>query len=56
MLTLREIMAIESVMQRPLRYSEVPISFSREDQWTNFAEMGKLPLVIDPMVAGSQLT
>jgi hypothetical protein len=43
-------------MTRPLRYSEVPISFSREDQWTSFSEPGKFPLVLDPVLAGSQLT
>jgi hypothetical protein len=55
-LTLREILSIERAIQRPLRYSEVPISFSREDQWTSFSEPGKFPLVLDPVVAGSQLT
>jgi hypothetical protein len=39
-----------------LRYSEVPICFSREDQWTSFSEPEKFPLVLDPIVAGSQLT
>jgi hypothetical protein len=55
-LTLCEIMAIEPTIQRPLRHSEVPISFSREDQCTSFSEPGKFPLVLDPLVAGSQLT
>jgi hypothetical protein len=31
-LLLREIMSIEPVVPRPLRWSEVPISFSRDDQ------------------------
>jgi hypothetical protein len=39
-----------------LRQSEVPFSFSREDQWTSFFELGKFPLVLDPVVAVSQLT
>jgi hypothetical protein len=39
-----------------LRYSEVPIYFSREDHWTSFSELRKFPLVLDPVVAGSQLT
>jgi hypothetical protein len=43
-------------MQKPLRYSEGPISFSRDDQWTSFSELGKFPLILDPVVAGSQLT
>jgi hypothetical protein len=43
-------------MQKPLRYSEVWIFFSRDDQWTSFSEPEKFPLVLDPVVAGSQLT
>jgi hypothetical protein len=39
-----------------LRYSEIPISFSQEDHWTSFSEPGKFPLVLNPVVAGSQLT
>ena len=35
-LLLREILSIEPAIQRPLKYSEVPITFSREDQWTSF--------------------
>jgi hypothetical protein len=55
-LTLREIPSIEPTIQKPLRYSEVPISFSRDDQWTSFSELGKFPLILNPVVAGSQLT
>jgi hypothetical protein len=55
-LTLREILSVEPAIQGPLRYSDVPISFSREDQWTSFSELGKFPLVLDPVVADSQLT
>jgi hypothetical protein len=55
-LTLREILSVEPASQKPLRYSEVPISFSRDDQWTSFYEPGKFTLVLDPVVAGSQLT
>jgi hypothetical protein len=55
-LTLREILSVKPVIQKPLRYSEVPISFSRDDEWTSFSEPGKFPLVLDPIVAGSQLT
>jgi hypothetical protein len=43
-------------MQKPLRYSEVLISFSRDDQWTSFPKPGKFPLVLDPVMAGSQVT
>jgi hypothetical protein len=49
-------MAIEPAIPQPLRCSEVPISFSREDQWTSFSDLGKFPLIPDPVVAGSQLT
>jgi hypothetical protein len=55
-LALREILTVEPATQKPLRYSEVLISFSRDDQWTSFSELGKFPLVLDPVVAGSQLT
>jgi hypothetical protein len=37
-------------------YSEVPITFSREDQWSSFSELRKVPLVPDPVVQGSKLT
>jgi hypothetical protein len=33
-------------MTRPLRY----------DQWTSFSKLGKFPLILDPVVVGSQLT
>ena len=55
-LILWEILSVEPAIQRTLKYSEVPISFSREDQWTNFSEPGKFPLVLDPVVQGSKLT
>jgi hypothetical protein len=55
-LTLREILSVEPATTRPLRYSKVPISFSKDDQWTSFSEPGKFPLVLDLVVAGSQLT
>jgi hypothetical protein len=37
-LLLREIMSVEPAVPRPLHWSEVPISFSRDDQWTSFSE------------------
>ena len=55
-LTLREIMSIEPAVPTPLKWSEVPISFSRADQWTSFSNPGRYPLVLDPTVAGSRLT
>jgi ABC-type molybdate transport system permease subunit len=47
---------MEPATTKPLRYSEVPIFFSRNDQWTSLSELGKFPLVLDPVVVGSQLT
>jgi hypothetical protein len=47
---------VELATTRPLRYSKVRILFSRNDQWTSFFKLGKFPLVLDPVVAGSQLT
>jgi hypothetical protein len=34
---------------------EVPITFSRVDQWTSFSEPGHFPLVLKSIVAGSRL-
>jgi hypothetical protein len=50
-----EVMSIEAVVPTPLRWSEVPITFSRADQWTSFSEPGRFPLVLKPVVAGSKL-
>jgi hypothetical protein len=55
-LLLHEIMSVEPAVPRPLRWSEVPISFSRGDQLTSFSEPGKFPLVLDPVVAEVKLT
>jgi hypothetical protein len=48
-------MSIESAVLTPLRWSEVPITFSRADQWTSFSEPGRFPLVLKPVVAGYRL-
>jgi hypothetical protein len=53
--TRREVMSIEPAVPTPLRGSEVPITFSRADQWTSFSEPGRFPLVLKPVVAGSKL-
>jgi hypothetical protein len=53
--TRREVMSIEPAVPTPLRWSEVPITFSRADQWTNFSEPGRFPLVLKLVVAGSRL-
>jgi hypothetical protein len=55
-LLLREIMSIEPAVPRPLRWSEVPISFSHDDQWTSFSEPSRFPLVLDPVVVEVRLT
>jgi hypothetical protein len=46
---------IELAVPTPLRWSEVPITFTRADQWTSFSESGRFPLVLKPVVAGSRL-
>jgi hypothetical protein len=48
-------MSIEPAVPTPLRWSEVPITFSRADQWTSFSEPGQFPLVLKPVVVGSRL-
>jgi hypothetical protein len=48
-------MSIEPAVPTPLRWSEVPITFSRADQWTSFSEAGRFPLVLKPVVAVSKL-
>jgi hypothetical protein len=53
---LYEILSVEPVIQKSLRYTEVPISFSMDDQRTSFSEPGKFRLVLDPTMASSQLT
>jgi hypothetical protein len=53
--TRREVLNIEPAVPTPLRWSEVPITFSRVDQWTSFSEPGRFPLVLKPVVAGSRV-
>jgi hypothetical protein len=53
--TRREVMSIEPAVPTPLRWSKVPITFSRADQWTTFSEPGRFPLVLKPVVACSRL-
>jgi hypothetical protein len=38
--TRREVLNIEPAVPTPLRWSEVPITFSRVDQWTSFSDQG----------------
>jgi hypothetical protein len=53
--TRREVLNIEPAVPTPLKWSEVPITFSRADQWTSFPEPWCFPLVLIPVVAGSRL-
>jgi hypothetical protein len=53
--TRREVLNIELAVPTPLRWSEVPITFSRADQWTSFSELGHFPLVLKPVVVGCRL-
>jgi hypothetical protein len=53
--TRREVLSIEPAVPTPLRWPEVPITFSRSDQWTSFSEPGRFPLVMKPVVTGSKL-
>jgi hypothetical protein len=49
------VLNIEPAAPTPLRWSEVPITFFHEDQWTSFSELGRFPLVLKPVVAGSRV-
>jgi hypothetical protein len=53
--TRREVLSIEPAVPTPFWWSEVPITFSRVDQWTSFSEPGRFSLVLKPVVAGSKL-
>jgi hypothetical protein len=53
--TRREVLNIKPAVPTPLRWSEVPITFSCADQWTSFSEPGRFPPVLKPVVAGSRL-
>jgi hypothetical protein len=46
---------IEPAVPTPLRWLEVPITFSHVDQWTSFLEPRRFSLVLKPVVAGSRL-
>jgi hypothetical protein len=50
-----EVLNIEQAVPTPLRWSEVPITFSRTNQWTSFSEPGNFALVLKPVVAASKL-
>jgi hypothetical protein len=54
--TRREVLSIEPTVPTPLRWSEVPITFSRADQWTSFSKPGRFPLVLKPVVTAPDST
>jgi hypothetical protein len=49
-------MVAESVVPRYLNWSQYPIQFSREDQWTSVGNASLYPLVLDPNIAGMTVT
>jgi hypothetical protein len=53
--TCREAMSIDPAVATPLRWSDVPFTFSHADQWTSFSKPGWFPLVLKPVVAGSNI-
>jgi hypothetical protein len=50
-----EVLNIEPAVPTPLRWSEVPNTFSRTDKWTSFSKLGCFPLILKPVVVGSRL-
>ena len=46
---------VEAAVPRYLKYSEVPITWSREDHPPNIEHTGLLALVVAPQVAGYSL-
>jgi hypothetical protein len=53
--TRREVLSIEPAVPTSLRWSEVPITISRADQWTSFSKPGQFPLILKPVVTSSRL-
>jgi hypothetical protein len=49
-------MAAKPAVPRYLNWSQYPIHFSREDQWTSVGNAGLYPLVLDPTIAGMIVT
>ena len=49
-------MVAEPATLRYLNWSQYPIQFSREDQWTSVGNAGHYPLVLDPTIAGMTVT
>jgi hypothetical protein len=49
-------MAAEPAVPRYLNWSQYPIQFSREDQWTSIENVGLYPLVLDLTIVGMTVT
>jgi hypothetical protein len=49
-------MAVEPATPRYLNWSQYPIQFLREDQWTSVGNAGHYPLVLDVTIAGMTVT
>jgi hypothetical protein len=49
-------MAAELAVPRYLNWSQYPIQFSREDQWTSIGNADLYPLVLDPTIVGVTVT
>jgi hypothetical protein len=48
-------MSIEPAVPTPLKWLEVPITFSHANKWTSFSEPGRFPFVLKPVVVRSKL-
>jgi hypothetical protein len=51
----RQILVATTGPPAPYRWSEHPITFTREDQWLNFDHPGKYPLLVDPVIRESRV-
>jgi hypothetical protein len=51
----RQIMVAATGPPAPYRWSEHPITFTREDLWLNFDHPGKYPLLVDPVIRESRV-
>jgi hypothetical protein len=51
----RQILVAATSPPAPYRWSELPITFTRADQWLNFDHPGKYPLLVDPVIRDSRV-
>jgi hypothetical protein len=51
----RQILVATTGPPASYRWSEHPITFTREDQWLNFDHPGKYPLLVDPVIRESRV-